>query len=273
MKTRWLAIILVLILVLSGGCSASKDYHGPGDGSSGDSENPGEGDFPRQVIYNVWLNLRVDNLERAVNLLAQEASSKGGFISESTRDNSRDEPWARITYRIPQDHYPAFLAYARGLGIPGQETVASTDVTEEYIDLEARLFNRRRHEESLANMYAQAKTVDELIQVERELARVREEIEVIEGRLRYLREKVALATVQITLTQQAGATEIPGLKPVGIGETLRRAGRAIVTSSTLFLDFLSFLVVAIAAILPFVLPLALVVFFLLRARRKRKTSA
>ena len=72
-------------------------------------------------------------------------------------------------------------------------------------------------------MLGKAETVEELLFVEKELARVREDIEVIEGKLRYLSQMVEMATVTVYLTEDPGVTEVPDLKPVGIRETLRRA--------------------------------------------------
>lgn len=282
-KQLTLGLIFLLVIALAASaCSSGSNKDSmapPGDYDQG-NEAPSEGDFTsgeriveRKVIYEALLSVKVPDVDKAVRDLNGKAADLGGYVADSNRDNARDLPTARITYRIPQARYTDFMAYARNLGEPGTEWIDSTDVTEEFVDLEARLTNRLVHEERLLAMLSKTESVEELLAVERELARVREDIEVIEGRLRYLGEKVDMATVTISLSQQPGATEVPGIKPVGISETLRRALKAIVTSATLFLDVLSFLVIAIAALLPFAVPVLAILWLIFYLRRKKKKQA
>lgn len=277
--TLGLLFVLVIALVASACSSADLGSSVPKEYDQG-NEAPSEGDFTsgeriveRKVIYEALLSVKVPDVDKAVRDLNGKAADLGGYVADSNRDNARDLPTARITYRIPQARYTDFMAYARNLGEPGTEWIDSTDVTEEFVDLEARLTNRLVHEERLLAMLSKTESVEELLAVERELARVREDIEIIEGRLRYLGEKVDMATVTISLSQQPGATEVPGIKPVGISETLRRALKAIVTSATLFLDVLSFLVIAIAALLPFAVPVLAILWLIFYLRRKKKKQA
>lgn len=275
--SRVLALMLVLLLLASACSAYSPAPRDKNDGSEDPTTDAPPNEYnqnpPRQVIYEAWLDVSVADLDSSIVALSQRANSLGGFISESYRNNNSDQPNARINFRIPQTKYLEFLQFAREQGDPGQESVDSTDVTEEYLDLEARLANRQVHEERLLGLLAQTGSVEELLSVERELARVREDIEVIEGRLRYLGDRVALASVEISLRQKPGETEVPGLKPMGIQETMRRSLRALIGSSTLFLDVISYAFVILAALLPFALPTALVVFLILRLLRRSKSKS
>lgn len=270
-------IFLLVVSLVASACSSgsrnSADYDESKAPSGGEPSNmAGEQTSERKVIYSVYLSVTVANVDKAVQELDAKAANLGGFISESNRNHTVDSPTATITFRIPKAKYSEFLTYARSLGEFDTEKIDSTDVTEEYVDLEARLANRLVHEERLLDMLSKTENVEELLSVEKELARVREDIEVIEGRLRYLSEKVDMATITVYLSQDAGVTEVPGLKPVGLGETLRRALKAIVTSSTVFLDILSYIVIALAALLPFALPIAIIVGLILLFRRKKKQA-
>lgn len=281
MTRKYLALSLILILAITlTACSSRSPAFDPG-GNKG-SEFPGEpssavpSENPqRKVIYEATLQVSVANLDSAIRALADKAGEYGGYVANSNRDNTGEPPRAYLTCRIPQNRYLDFLGFARSLGEPGNESVDSTDITEEFVDLEARLINRRAHEERLLAMLAEAKNVEELLAVERELSRVREDIEVLEGRLRYLGDKVDLAKVTISLRQEYGPTEVPAVKPVGFSETMRRALKAIVKSFTLFLDVLSYFVIILAALLPFAIP-ALAVLWLaiyLSRRKKKGTQA
>jgi hypothetical protein len=274
----WSLILFLVISLIASACSSSTGSKNSVD-SDETSSPPGEpssiGDeqtSDRKVIYSAYLSVKVTDVGKAVQELDAKAANLGGFVSESNRNHTGDSPTANITFRIPRAKYSEFLTYARALGEFGTEKIDSTDVTEEFVDLEARLANRLVHEERLLDMQAKTENVEDLLAVEKELARVREDIEVIEGQLRYLSEKVDMATISVYISEDPGATEVPGLKPVGLGETLRRALKAIVTSSTVFLDILSYIVIALAALLPFALPIAIIVGLILLFRRKKKQA-
>lgn len=280
---RALALILIIILVAAG-CSApsSADYDKGADTDYGNdglapaeytNDEAGTGQREQQVIYEAYLDVSVADINETVQDLNRRASELGGYVADSVRDTSSEKPSARISYRIPQAKYPDFLAYVREQGEPGKESVYSTDVSEEFVDLEARLENRKLHEERLLQMLTQTGDLSDLLAVERELARIREDIEIIEGRLRYLSERVAMARVEISLDQLPGETDIPGMKPIGLRETLRRSMRALISSCTAFLDVISFLFIVLAAVLPFAIPVALVVWLIIHRRRKNKAKS
>lgn len=283
-KVYALGLILVLSIALAASAcsSGSKDSLAPGNRDDGNETPGGDYDYTpgeptkiseRKVIYEALIAVTVADMEKAVRDINAKAAELGGYVANSVRDNSTDFPTARITFHIPQARYTDFMAFARGLGEPGTERIDSADVTEKYVDLEARLANRLVHEERLLAILSKTGTVEELLSVERELSRVREDIEVIEGQLRYLREKVALATVTVSLSQKPGATEVPEMKPIGVKETLRRALKAVVTSSTLFLDVISYLLIITAALLPFTIPVLAILWLILYLRRKKKKQA
>lgn len=273
-----LRFLLTLALLFIAACSSSKVENGPDTNrDQSRAAPPGvalEQDKPmeRKIIYQASLSVSVDDVDKAAADLYNKALVLGGYVANSSRNSAGESPFARITYRIPQGHYPDFLGFARGLGEADNETIDSTDVTEEFVDLEARLLSLKAHETRLLAMYELGQSIEELLALERELARVRGEIETIEGRLRYLEENVDMALVTVYLSKGPGVTEIPGIKPMGIEETLRRALKAVVNSFTFLLNVLSYGLVVLAASLPFAIPaLALVIIFI-RLRRKRKKT-
>lgn len=279
-------LIITLTLVFIAACSSesvdNKDVR-PGADYKNELGTPSPGDTPpndsathtgRKIIYEASLSVTVTAVNSAVTELQTKALALGGYVAQSRRNSNDDQPTATITYRIPQQKFEDFLAFARSLGEAADEFIDSEDITEEFVDLEARLKNTRAHEERLQTMYELGSNIDELLSLERELARVRGDIETMEGRLRYLQEMTDLALVTVRLSQEPGTTAVPGIRPVGFKETLRRALKAIVTSCNFFLDVLSYGFIAIAALLPFALP-ALAVFFLILylIKKKKKQQA
>lgn len=264
------ALFLIGVLVLCG-CSARQVATNPDESGNehyeeGEQGESGEG-MPRRRIYQAVLSVEVEDCREALNSLTREAESLGGYV-ESSRQWDSTPPAARIVLRVPQQQFHSFLAYAESLGELEDRSITTDDITEEYIDLEARLNTRLAHEQRLVELLQKADTIAELMQVESELARIRSEIETLQGRIRYLDDQVDLSRVEVGLRQQE-ETDIPPLSPMGIGETLRKAGRALSKSVTLFLNFISYGFVILAALLPFLLPAAALVLVWQYLRRKR----
>lgn len=105
--------------------------------------------------------------------------------------------------RIPVVQYEEFFLGLEKLGIPEHRTQTAQDVTEEFFDLEARIANKQKLEQRILQLVEDRDgKIKDVIDVERELARVREEIERMEGRLRYLANRAALTTVTIIVREE-----------------------------------------------------------------------
>ena len=124
--------------------------------------------------------------------------------------------------RVPVEKLPAVLEQIRGLGRVVHEQLSSEEVTAQVVDLEARLRNSRATEERLIRVL-QERTgkVGDILQVEREIARTREEMERMEAQRKNLLARVELATVAVTLVEEFQAELAPA--PVGTGTRLRNA--------------------------------------------------
>lgn len=184
---------------------------------------------PSMIIRSGTATVRVDSLERAMAAVQRIAISLGGWVG-STQLSAGEEQVrsATIELKIPAARYDDAL---RGLAPIGRvEHVASSaeDVGEEFVDLSARAANARRLEERLVALLAtRTGKLDDVLAVERELARVREEIERHEGRLRWLRSRVATSTLLVTVHEPHPVVgRHPGDNP--IGEAFRQMWRNFV---------------------------------------------
>ena len=149
--------------------------------------------------------VEVDKVDPAVLKVRQLAAQVGGYIANSSISGGHDQiRQATIELKIPATKYEQAVGSLATIG--KVETVNSTaqDVGEEFVDVTARVNNSRRLEERLISLLAnRTGKLDEVLRVERELARVREEIERYEGRLRYLSARVAMSTLTITVHEPA----------------------------------------------------------------------
>lgn len=153
------------------------------------------------VIRNGTATLEVDSLELAIAAVEKLAASMGGYIGNtSLSSGSNAVRSADLEVKIPAAKYEATVNNLGPIGKVEAQTSTAEDVGEEFFDVTARQANSKRLEERLITLLAtRTGKLEDVLAVERELARVREEIERFEGRLRYLKSHVATSTLQVTL--------------------------------------------------------------------------
>ena len=184
---------------------------------------------PSMVIRTGQAFIEVEKVDPAVIRIRQLVVQLGGYIANSSMSGGRDQiRQATFELKIPAARYDEAVSSLSTIG--KVETVSSNaqDVGEEFVDVTARVSNARRLEERLISLLAnRTGKLDEVLRVERELARVREEIERYEGRLRFLTTRVATSTLTITVHEPAPILgSNPGENP--IASALRRAWRNFV---------------------------------------------
>ncbi len=168
---------------------------GPASGaSSGALEIVG-----RKVISAASLSIEVELVDPTVSEVRHIAEELGGFVERIGSSGDRDSQYATMTIRVPQQVFFTAIDRIEALGVVQSRNVGSDDVSEQFIDLEARLKSSLREEESLLSLLDRATTVSEILTIERELSRVRSEVERLQGQLTFLERRVDLATISLTL--------------------------------------------------------------------------
>src|SRR6185312_10131570 len=146
------------------------------------------------------------------------AAQVGGYITNSTISGGKDQMrQATLEIKIPNTKYDQAVGSLSTIGKVETVNSQAQDVGEEFVDVTARVANAKRLEERLINLLAnRTGKLDEVLRVERELARVREEIERYEGRLRYLSSRAAMSTLSVTVHEPAPILgNEPGENPIG----------------------------------------------------------
>lgn len=164
----------------------------------------------RRVVMEAAVTLEVSTFESVyadVNRIAREA---GGYVSSSRLNlPAQGKPGGTLTIRLPQDSFDQALASIRKLGKVTAETQSAKDVTQQYVDLEARVRNLKAEDARVLELMQRARTLEEIFDVEKRLTEVRGKIETLEGQLRLLRFQVAMATITVTLTEKATVVAVP----------------------------------------------------------------
>jgi hypothetical protein len=166
----------------------------------------------RMVIYNASLEMEVKKLTRIQDQMSKIVNQMGGYIvQQNLNQDSEERQESTLTARVPQEHFQSFLDKVKQLGIRTEnEKISGQDVTEEYIDLKSRLKSKQVAEKRLIQFMNEAKDTKTLLEISNELAKVQEEIETIEGQIKYLENQTNLSTVTITLFENK--VVVPNLK-------------------------------------------------------------
>ena len=216
-------------------------------------------DSSRMLIRTANIGIKVDSLEVAMAALRRLAAALGGAVGNvSVSAGEFQVRSATLELRVPSARFADAMAGMSPIGKVEYSNESAEDVGEEYVDLTARIANSKRLESRLIDLLAtRTGKLEDVLAVERELARVREEIERHEGRVRYLSTRVATSTLSVTVSEPAPVVSEPG-KSV-IGEAFTRAWQNFVA-----------LVASGIASLGYLVPLGLVLLLAWRLRRKQR---
>jgi len=232
--------------------------------SAGDQEPAGEVPAERKLIQTAELELQVTSYVDARRAVERHLAAVKGYLANAEVDHhDGNVSRATLVLRIPADRLATFLDSSASLGTVLRESLETEDVTDKYYDLTARMRSAKKLEERLIELVgSHTGGVKDLLEVERELARVRERIESMEGRLRLYDKQVAFSTLELVLvTKQLYA----GRPPAGLGA---RAVSVLSTSWSALVALGRGLVLMVAGLLPW-LPLILAAAWLTRRAWRR----
>jgi hypothetical protein len=196
------------------------------------------------VIRNGQASVEVEKLDPAIVKLRQLAAQLGGYIANSSMSGGHDQVRsAMMELKIPAQRFDQALNGLATLGKVESVNATAEDVGEEYVDITARVNNAHRLEDRLISLLAtRTGKLQDVLSVERELARVREEIERYEGRLRFLKSRVATSTLSVTVHEPFPILgQAPGQNP--IVAAIRQAWRN-------FVGFISAIIASLGVLIP-----------------------
>jgi hypothetical protein len=275
--------IFAVNLLRTEGPVAMREFRGPGDSPAvtGDRMRsaapsapegaqramPGQNTLAlRRVIRTAQVEVEVDKVEDAAERLLRIAEEAGGFFADSSYAETNGVPHASFVLRVPVPRFAGVVASLDGVGRVARRSIHGQDVTEEFVDLEARVRNLERHEQRLLAFMDRTTKVSELLAIEQELTRVRGEVESLTGRARYLSDQSDLATLSVAVRQKTKKTSGALWD---FGATLQRMQAAFVATVRQLLTAVENVGIAISALLP-VLTLGALAWMAVRRWRLRR---
>ncbi|HWJ02887.1 MAG TPA: DUF4349 domain-containing protein [Verrucomicrobiae bacterium] len=301
MKRKVFAILLVLLIAFAAGCGAKaglntarqSDSVAPAEKSAaGGSADQGKGmndlvnttapgqapkeksgdgpGYPRKVIQNLEQVVQVQDVKDSVAKVRAKVETSGGYIAELSQTEA-DLQQARMTLRVPVQGLGEMSGFLTSLGKVLVDNLHSEDISGTYYDTEARLTNAKTREKRLLELLNQAKNVEDLLKIEGEISRVREQIEQMQGQINRWNQQVDLATIQLTLQTKPQVVGRQKWEPMGIRTALTATRDGFVQTIKFVYHLFSWCLV----ILGYLAPLLIVLvpgYLIWRARRKKKNQ-
>jgi hypothetical protein len=201
----------------------------------------------RKVIMAASVQLETSEHDKVVNAIRGIAAGAGGYVeSSSTWLTAQDRKQTTITIKVPSAQYEQCLSQIKALGKVKSESSSGQDVTRQYVDLSARLKNLQAEEKQLSELMGMSKNVTEVLMVEKELYRVRGEIESTQAQLNYLGSQVDFSTITVTVMEPQPVVEYDW----GLDTAFKEGVRA-------FIGMIGALIVLTGYIIPLLLYLAI----------------
>lgn len=161
----------------------------------------------RKLIRNGNIEFLTDDVKKTKTEIERIAKEQKGYISAENESNYGNRFQVNQTLRIPADKFDEVLKQLEGLAEKvDNKNINTEDVTEEFIDVEARLKTKKELEARYLELLKQAKTVADIVSIEGQIANVRAEIESMEGRLKYLSNQVSFSTLNVSFYQESAAS-------------------------------------------------------------------
>lgn len=222
----------------------------------------------QKIIRTATVNLEVDNVTAGIDLLKAIAAGHNGYTgSLSVNTRGTDRLYAVMTIRVPAGDFDAAIGEIKGLGKLTSEQLSADDVTEEYVDLQARRAALASQLDQYNRIMLQAVNVSEILEVQVQIERVQVELDRIDGRLKYLDNRVEYATITVSLAEP---------EPVGGGEPFSFVS-VINEGIAGFLAVAAGLVIILISVIPLLIVGAIVywiyVWWKKRKEEKRKPPA
>ena len=223
----------------------------------------------RLVIKTAELALQVDDARAAETQLRELVGQLGGYIVKVETNGADERVSTRVIFRVPAERFDDALSGAQGLAKKVlTRTVGGDDVTEEFVDLDARLHNLEATRDRLLSFLDKATEVEDALRVNESLTQIQGEIEQIKGRQQFLQRSAALSTISVYLTPTPITPIIDedSWQPLDVA---RRALRDLVS----FGQGLAEIAIVLVIWSPVWLPLLLAAIWVWRKLRRRRAPA
>jgi hypothetical protein len=230
------------------------------DTSQTDKEEDSEVITPK-IIKNANLRFQTSNVDTTTTAVQQLVKKYKGNIQRDLQEHEDYRLSRSMSIRVPSANFDAFIAdLSKGVDYYDNKEISSEDVTEEYVDVTARIKTKKELENRYFELLKKANKVSEMLEIEQKLSEIREEIEAKQGRLKYLQTKVSMSTIDLYF-----------YKEIAQGTSKRQSyGSKIIASLGTGFNSISYFLLAVLDNWPLILIFVIAIVFIRRKLKKRK---
>jgi hypothetical protein len=211
----------------------------------------------RKIIKDGNIRFEAADVKETTALIRTTVAELGGYIGNESIFDYKDRIEYAVVVRVPENNFDKLVdKISSSAEKIESKNINSLDVTEEFIDVEARVNTKKELELRYKEILKRASRVDEILNIEREIGKLRAEIESLEGRLNYLKNRVALSSLTITYYEKTSS-------PFGF---FSKFYQALKNGWTYLLWF----IIIITSLWPFILIMLIVLFVILRFSKRKK---
>ncbi len=175
----------------------------------------------KKVIKTAHVGFETDSANYTAQRINSICREFGAYVSKEKTDNSSYRITTEITLRTPTQHFDAILEkLTTGVKKLDYQNVDAKDVTEQFVDIKARLKAKKEVEKRYIELLGKAKTIEEILSIEERIRRIQEEIEAKTGRLRYLQDQVSYSTIHLEYYQNKETKVVVAKGPGFFGKSL-----------------------------------------------------
>ncbi len=218
----------------------------------------------KKVIKSGDLTLKIADADKAVSQITEIAKANGGDIfSTNLYEGANNEKSGTITVKVPVANFEkAFSEIKKVASLVIRESISGQDVTEQYTDLQSRLKNKQAEEQAFASILQRSGEIDDVLKVTKELARVRGEIEVLQGRIKLLESQTDMSTITAQIFEDQNITISDRWRPFQIiKETVNSLLKDVQ-------EFVNFVIVLVIRVVPVIVLYAAIVWIAYLIGRK-----
>jgi hypothetical protein len=223
----------------------------------------------RSIIYRGSMTVRVRDVTAAASQITGIAQVSGGFIGSDNRNRGSGSDTATMELRVPADKFASVVDQLSKLGTEELREISTEDVTEQTVDLDARISVQQARVDSGRKLLASAKSLNDLVMLEKEVATRESDLASLQAKKRHLADLVALSTISVTLLNEQAPAPKPKEEKHGFLGGLAAGWHALLASLKVVLTVLG-------ALLPWLLIIGLpawaIYYFLVRRMRRGRGS-
>lgn len=218
----------------------------------------------KKIIKNGDMRLQVGDIKKAQHQTSEILKKSQAYIQKEEFRNTDTDENLNLVIRVPHKNFDALInSFSDGIGSVLSKNISSNDVTEEYTDVSIKLANKKIYLEKYRDMLKSAATTKDILEIQENIRELEDEIDVSEGRLRFIDDRVNYSTLNLNLYKEKVRSS--ATSKIGFGS---RFGDSITEGWNSFVSF----ILGIISFWPFFLLIPLIVFLWRKWKSRRKTK-